>query len=89
MQKEFVQELVKVISPKYDPPQVVQEKVLGLIQSWADAFRRVPELNGIVEVYDELKQKGVQFPMTDLDNMAPILTPAQVFFQSDIYFLEE
>lgn len=84
MQKEFVQELVKVISPKYDPPQVVQEKVLGLIQSWADAFRKVPELNGIVEVYDELKQKGVQFPMTDLDNMAPILTPAQVFISFSV-----
>lgn len=31
-QKEFVQELVKLIGPKFDPPQVVQEKVLSLIQ---------------------------------------------------------
>jgi hypothetical protein len=26
-------------------------------------------------VYDELKAKGVEFPMTDIDAMTPILTP--------------
>jgi len=31
-QKDFCQDLVKLIGSKYDPPQVVQEKVLGLIQ---------------------------------------------------------
>ena len=30
--KEFIQALVVLIGPKYDPPQAVQEKVLGLIQ---------------------------------------------------------
>lgn len=30
--KDFLQELIKLISPKNDPPQVVQEKVLSLIQ---------------------------------------------------------
>lgn len=32
-QKDFIQELVKLIGPKYDPPQVVQERVLSLIQA--------------------------------------------------------
>ncbi|XP_021938534.1 TOM1-like protein 2 isoform X2 [Zootermopsis nevadensis] len=73
--KEFVQELVKLIGPKNDPPTVVQEKVLSLIQSWADAFRNQTELSGVVQVYQDLKQKGIEFPMTDLDTMAPILTP--------------
>lgn len=73
--KEFVQELVKMIGPKNDPPTAVQEKVLSLIQSWADAFRHQTELSGVVQVYHDLKQKGIEFPMTDLDTMAPIHTP--------------
>ncbi|GFG39314.1 hypothetical protein Cfor_02239 [Coptotermes formosanus] len=73
--KEFVQELVKLIGPKNDPPTAVQEKVLSLIQSWADAFRHQTELSGVVQVYHDLKQKGIEFPMTDLDTMAPIHTP--------------
>ncbi|KAF6203068.1 hypothetical protein GE061_003481 [Apolygus lucorum] len=73
--KEFVNELVRLIGPKNGPPQAVQEKVLYLIQSWVDAFHRHPDLRGVVEVYTELKAKGVEFPMTDLDAMAPIHTP--------------
>lgn len=73
--KEFVQELVKLIGPKNDPPTAVQEKVLSLIQSWADAFRNQPEMSGVVHVYQDLKLKGIEFPMTDLDTMAPIHTP--------------
>ncbi|KAJ1522515.1 hypothetical protein ONE63_001703 [Megalurothrips usitatus] len=73
--KEFVQELVKLIGPKNDPPTAVQEKVLSLIQSWADAFRSQPDLLGVVQVYSDLKQKGIEFPMTNLDTMAPIHTP--------------
>lgn len=76
--KEFIQELVKLIGPKNDPPAVVQEKVLNLIQIWADAFRSQPDLNGVVQVYQELKNKGIEFPVTDLDSMAPIYTPQRV-----------
>ncbi|KAK3914933.1 TOM1-like protein 2 [Frankliniella fusca] len=73
--KEFVQDLVKLIGPKNDPPTAVQEKVLSLIQSWADAFRNQPDLLGVVQVYSDLKLKGIEFPMTNLDTMAPIHTP--------------
>ncbi|XP_053683499.1 target of Myb1 membrane trafficking protein isoform X2 [Sabethes cyaneus] len=73
--KEFIQELVKLIGPKNDPPPIVQEKVLSLIQIWADAFRSQPDLNGVVLVYQELKNKGIEFPATDLDSLAPIYTP--------------
>lgn len=75
MQKDFILELVKLIGPKNDPPAAVQEKVLSLIQSWADAFQGNPEMQGVVQVYHDLKQKGIEFPMTDLDAMAPIHTP--------------
>ncbi|XP_048487572.1 target of Myb protein 1 isoform X1 [Plutella xylostella] len=73
--KEFISELVKLIGPKNDPPTIVQDKVLSLIQCWADAFQTQPDLQGVVLIYNELKQKGVEFPMTDLDAMAPIFTP--------------
>ncbi|XP_068999813.1 TOM1-like protein 2 isoform X3 [Embiotoca jacksoni] len=67
--------LVKVISPKTNPPTIVQDKVLALIQAWADAFRSSPDLTGVVHIYEELKRKGIEFPMADLDALSPIHTP--------------
>ncbi|MBZ3882217.1 TOM1-like protein 2 [Sciurus carolinensis] len=67
--------LVKIISPKNNPPTIVQDKVLALIQAWADAFRSSPDLTGVVHIYEELKRKGVEFPMSDLDALSPIHTP--------------
>ncbi|XP_004558424.1 TOM1-like protein 2 isoform X3 [Maylandia zebra] len=67
--------LVKIISPKANPPTIVQDKVLSLIQAWADAFRSSPDLTGVVHIYEELKRKGVEFPMADLDALSPIHTP--------------
>lgn len=73
--QDFVRELVKIIQPNVNPPTVVQEKILAMIQTWADAFRRQPDLHGVVKVYEELKQKGIEFPATDLDTFSPIITP--------------
>ncbi|ETN68974.1 hypothetical protein NECAME_01084 [Necator americanus] len=77
--KDFVQDLVKLIGSKFDTPQIIHERVLALIQAWADAFRNQPDLQGVVQVYEELVSKGVTFPATDLDAMAPILTPKQSY----------
>ncbi|KAH8379538.1 hypothetical protein KR009_005501 [Drosophila setifemur] len=75
-QKDFINELVKLIGPKYDPPVAMQEKVLSLIQIWADAFKNQPDLNGVTQMYMELKNKNkIEFPANDLDAMAPIYTP--------------
>lgn len=74
-QKEFLQDLMKVISVKNNPPTIVKERVLSLIQQWADAFRANTQLSAVVELYNQLKQEGVEFPAQDLDNMAPINTP--------------
>ncbi|XP_062331508.1 TOM1-like protein 2 isoform X1 [Osmerus eperlanus] len=67
--------LVKIISPKNNPPTIVQDKVLALIQAWADAFRSSPDLTGVVHIYEELKRKGIEFPMSDLETLSPIHTP--------------
>ncbi|XP_047232731.1 TOM1-like protein 2 isoform X2 [Girardinichthys multiradiatus] len=77
--KDFVDGvLVKVIAPKNNPPTIVQDKVLALIQAWADAFRSSPDLTGIVQVYEELKRKGIEFPTSDLETLSPIHTPQRV-----------
>nr|XP_023026166.1 TOM1-like protein 2 [Leptinotarsa decemlineata] len=73
--KDFIQELVKLIGPKNDPPTAVQEKVLSLIQSWASAFQSQPDMSGVISVYQDLLAKGIEFPATDLDSLAPIHTP--------------
>lgn len=49
-----------------------------LSQSWADAFRSSPDLTGVVAVYEDLRRKGLEFPMTDLDMLSPIHTPQRV-----------
>ncbi|XP_077019504.1 TOM1-like protein 2 isoform X4 [Tamandua tetradactyla] len=67
--------LVRILSAKSSPPTIVQDKVLALIQAWADAFRSSPDLTGVVHIYEELKRKGVEFPMADLDALSPIHTP--------------
>ncbi|CAN2391093.1 Target of, partial [Pristimantis euphronides] len=74
--QEFVEGvLVRTILPKNNPPAIVHDKVLNLIQAWADAFRSSPDLTGVVAVYEDLRRKGLEFPMTDLDTLSPIHTP--------------
>lgn len=43
-QKDFINELVKLIGAKFDAPQIIQERVLGLIQvflEFLDHFKRI------------------------------------------------
>ncbi|KAG7277262.1 hypothetical protein CRUP_036931, partial [Coryphaenoides rupestris] len=69
--------LVRAILPKYNPPSVLTDRVLSIIQSWADAFRNNPSLSGVVLVYEDLRRRGLEFPMTDLDALSPIHTPSR------------
>lgn len=73
--RDFIQDLVKLIGPKNDPPAELQEKVLSLIQVWSDTFRGQPDLSGVVQVYNELKSKKIEFPPTNYECWAPIHTP--------------
>ncbi|XP_055742228.1 target of Myb1 membrane trafficking protein-like isoform X3 [Salvelinus fontinalis] len=77
--REFVEAvLVRSILPKNNPPLVLHDRVLSLIQAWADAFRSSPALTGVVSVYEDLRRKGLEFPMTELDGYSPIHTPNRV-----------
>ncbi|KAG9264488.1 target of Myb protein 1-like isoform X1 [Astyanax mexicanus] len=74
--RDFVEGvLVRTILPKNDPPLVLHDRVLNIIQAWADAFRSSPDLTGVVFVYEDLRRKGLEFPVTELDNCSPIHTP--------------
>lgn len=35
-------------------------------------------MTGVVQIYEELKRKGIDFPMSDLDVLSPIHTPKRV-----------
>jgi hypothetical protein len=75
--KDFMQELIKLIGPKYDPPQALQERVLGLIQIWAEAFKGVSELKEVVRTYQDLKTKGVDFPQPNVESNVAFDIPAE------------
>lgn len=61
--KEFCYDtLLKVIQPKYNPSVILQQKVLGMIKQWAEAFGSNPMMNGVKLCYDELVEKGYEFP---------------------------
>lgn len=54
----------------------MRERVLSLIQYWADAFKGKPQLIAVEEMYEQMKEEGTEFPPIDLDTLAPIETPA-------------
>ncbi|EGD79753.1 hypothetical protein PTSG_10737 [Salpingoeca rosetta] len=72
--KDFVNTLVKLLEKTRTT--LVREKVLGIIQAWADAFRSDPNMRYLCNTYQDLVLKGIEFPAQNLDEMAPIHTPA-------------
>ncbi|XP_049924965.1 target of Myb protein 1 isoform X7 [Epinephelus moara] len=70
--RDFVEGvLVRSIIPRNNPPLILHDRVLSIIQAWADAFRSSPDLTGVVSVYEDLRRKGLEFPMTELDGYSP------------------
>ncbi|XP_061568168.1 target of Myb protein 1 isoform X6 [Cololabis saira] len=70
--------LVRAIIPRNNPPLVVHDRVLGIIQAWADAFRSSPDLTGVVSVYEDLRRKGLDFPTTELNGYFSAQAPKKV-----------
>ncbi|KAF0038027.1 hypothetical protein F2P81_010901 [Scophthalmus maximus] len=71
---EGPRDAVKAIKKRIIGNKNFREIMLALT-SWADAFRSSPSLAGVVYVYDDLRRRGLEFPMTDLDALSPIHTP--------------
>lgn len=49
-----------------------------MIEIWAKTFSNQPDLNGVSQVYTELKNKGIQFPNVNEESAPPIFTPQRV-----------
>ncbi|XP_022623181.1 target of Myb protein 1-like isoform X5 [Seriola dumerili] len=77
--RDFVEGvLVRSIIPRNNPPLILHDRVLSIVQAWADAFRSSPDLTGVVSVYEDLRRKGLEFPMTELDGYSPVQGPKKV-----------
>uniref|UniRef100_A0A3Q2QIN7 Target of myb1 membrane trafficking protein n=1 Tax=Fundulus heteroclitus TaxID=8078 RepID=A0A3Q2QIN7_FUNHE len=50
----------------------------SLVKAWADAFRSSPDLTGVVSVYEDLRRKGLEFPVAQLDGYLPGQAPKKV-----------
>lgn len=68
-QKDFLKEFRTVLNPKNSPPTAIQEQVLGMIQTWAVAFRDDPDLKNVEQFYQECRQQGIEFPPAEPDNI--------------------
>ncbi|ESO10033.1 hypothetical protein HELRODRAFT_109399 [Helobdella robusta] len=75
--RDFLQEIVKLLTTKVMPSQILVDRMLGLLQTWADAFQGVNGLEEVSKVNKELKEKGFEFPVVDVERAPPIHTPAR------------
>uniref|UniRef100_A0A8C6G360 Target of myb1 like 2 membrane trafficking protein n=1 Tax=Moschus moschiferus TaxID=68415 RepID=A0A8C6G360_MOSMO len=72
--EEGPKDAIRALKKRLNGNRNYREVMLALT-AWADAFRSSPDLTGVVHAYEELKRKGVEFPMADLDALSPIHTP--------------
>lgn len=68
-QKDFLKEFRAVLNPKNSPPTAIQEQILGMIQTWAVAFRDDPDLKNVEQFYQECRQQGIEFPPAEPDSI--------------------
>ncbi|PNI17219.1 TOM1L2 isoform 1 [Pan troglodytes] len=72
--EEGPKDAIRALKKRLNGNRNYREVMLALT-AWADAFRSSPDLTGVVHIYEELKRKGVEFPVADLDALSPIHTP--------------
>ncbi|XP_075241332.1 TOM1-like protein 2 [Convolutriloba macropyga] len=83
-QKEYIQDLVKLLQPARNPSLAVQEKIVWLIQNWTDAFANHPDLKGVAVIHEELRMKGIIFPESDPGDVKLLKTAGGVGFGTQI-----
>eukprot|EP00730_Choanoeca_flexa_P006933 TRINITY_DN12252_c0_g1_i1.p1 TRINITY_DN12252_c0_g1~~TRINITY_DN12252_c0_g1_i1.p1 ORF type:complete len:554 (+),score=140.23 TRINITY_DN12252_c0_g1_i1:114-1775(+) len=73
--KDFTGVYVKILNHR-EQAEVVRSKLLGLIQAMGESFRSDPAMSAVVNLYQDMRLRNVEFPAQNLDEMAPINTPA-------------
>lgn len=81
--KDFLQELKILIGPKFQPPLAVQEKVLYLIQHWTNIFKNDADFKTVESFYNELRSRGVDFPLYDPENTNSLDTMSSLPISSE------
>lgn len=71
---DFVAILTKLVD-QADQPAIVRDRILLLLQEWADSFEGVAQLEAVPAAVAALRQRGVEFPAQNLEELAPIHTP--------------
>lgn len=84
--RDFLKELKNVIGPKNNPPLPIQERVLGMIQSWALAFHSDPDLKIVDQFYQECKQQGLVFPPAESETTIRAALSATVKKSETVFF---
>ncbi|KAA8585638.1 hypothetical protein FQN60_004332 [Etheostoma spectabile] len=74
--RDFVEGvLVRAIIPRNNPPLVLHDRVLGIIQAWADAFRSSPDLTGVVSTLPGNGPAVTTLPAVRLSSKPPLIPP--------------
>ncbi|TMS37801.1 hypothetical protein L596_004660 [Steinernema carpocapsae] len=90
--RAFMDDLRSLATRREGSSQKVRDKVLELIQCWASAFKSKSEYKVVVDVHNEMKQIGVDFPVLReadamfLSESAPEWADGDVCFRCRIQF---
>ena len=73
--RDFMCELIRLVSPKDPSSTAVKDRALTFIERCSDAFKQDKSLSAVNEAYQYLKSQKVEFPAQNLDDMVSIHTP--------------
>ncbi|RKP04163.1 hypothetical protein CXG81DRAFT_23269 [Caulochytrium protostelioides] len=81
--RTFVDALVQVLTRSAACHPVLRERILEMLQTWAELFRTKPELAYLVEAYEQLRRQNFVFPSRDAHTKAQVVTASMLAKQKE------